>query len=195
MSIPSLPSDQHQDHPHNDSNSGAPEPINLPRRSFLGGLLAAGTAGVGALLILPVIRFVLHPLLAKTTEKSWSEVGRVNEFQSLTEPVQRTVEIEQLDGWRRTVSQKPVYVVKDSAGQLTVLSAVCTHLGCSVPWIEKQEKFICPCHQAIFDPTGKLMGGPAPRGMDVLETKIEQGVLKVKYQFFRQLTPNKEVIG
>jgi hypothetical protein len=31
--------------------------------------------------------------------------------------------------------------------------------------------------------------------MDALPMKIEQGVLKVEYQFFRQLTPNKEVIG
>jgi Rieske Fe-S protein len=173
----------------------AHDPTSPPRRSFLGGLLAAGTAGMGALLVIPVVRFVLHPLLAKTTEKSWSDVGKVDEFQAITAPVQRLVQIEQLDGWRRTVSQKPVYVTRDSAGQLVVLSAVCTHLGCSVPWIEKQDKFICPCHQAIFDPTGKLIGGPAPRSMDALPMKIEQGVLKVEYQFFRQLTPNKEVIA
>lgn len=186
--------DKPQD-PNDQSSSRLQEPVTHPRRSFLGGLLAAGTAGVGALLIIPVIRFVLHPVLAMTTEKSWSDVGKVDEFQSSTAPVQKVVQIEQLDGWRRTVSQKPVYVVKDSTGQLAVLSAVCTHLGCTVPWIDKQNKFICPCHQAIFDPSGKLIGGPAPRGMDVLPMKIEQGVLKVEYQFFRQLTPKKEVIG
>jgi Rieske Fe-S protein len=134
-------------------------------------------------------------VLAKTTEKSWSDVGKADEFQGTSTPVQRLVQIEQLDGWRRTVSQKPVYVARDSAGQLTVLSAVCTHLGCTVPWIDKQNKFICPCHQAIFDATGRLIGGPAPRGMDVLPMKIDQGVLKVQYQYFRQLTPNKEVIA
>ena len=179
----------------NQSGRAAQDPASSPRRSFLGGLLTTGAAGVGALLIIPVIRVVLHPLLAKTTEKSWSDVGKVDEFQSSNAPVQRLVQIEQLDGWRRTVSQKPVYVARDSAGQLTVLSAVCTHLGCTVPWVDKQDKFICPCHQAIFDTTGKLIGGPAPRGMDVLPMKIEQGVLKVQYQYFRQLTPNKEVIA
>ena len=179
----------------NQSGGSAQDPTNSPRRSFLGGLLTAGAAGVGALLVIPVIRVVLHPLLAKTTEKSWSDVGKADEFQAVGAPAQRLVQIEQLDGWRRTVSQKPVYVARDSAGQLTVLSAVCTHLGCTVPWIDKQNKFICPCHQAIFDPTGRLIGGPAPRGMDVLPVKIEQGVLKVQYQYFRQLTPNKEVIA
>lgn len=170
-------------------------PNDRERRSFLGALLAAGAAGVGALLFLPVVRFVLHPVLAKTTEKSWSDVGSVNEFESIAAPVQRLIQVEQLDGWRKTVLQKPVYVLRDSAGQLAVLSAVCTHLGCTVPWIEKQNKFICPCHQATFDHGGKLIGGPAPRGMDVLPVKVEQGILKVQYQFFRQLIPNKEVVA
>ena len=179
----------------NQSERAAQDGANSPRRSFLGGLLTAGAAGVGALLIIPVIRVVLHPVLGKTTEKSWSDVGKVDEFPAASAPLQRLVQIEQLDGWRRTVSQKPVYVARDAGGQLTVLSAVCTQLGCTVPWIDKQNKFICPCHQAIFDTTGRLMGGPAPRGMDVLPMKIEQGVLKIQYQYFRQLTPNKEVIA
>lgn len=194
MPAQSVPPNEPRD-PSEQPNSRRENSAEYPRRSFLGGLLAAGSAGVGALLIIPVIRFVLHPVLAMTTEKSWSDVGKVDEFQSSAAPVQKVIQIEQLDGWRRTVSQKPVYVVKDSAGQLAVLSAVCTHLGCTVPWSDKQNKFVCPCHQAIFDPSGKLIGGPAPRGMDVLPMKIEQGVLKVEYQFFRQLTPNKEVIG
>ena len=100
-----------------------------------------------------------------------------------------------LDGWRKTVSQKPVYVTKDATGQLVVLSAVCTHLGCTVPWVDKENKFICPCHQAVFDPSGKLLGGPAPRDMDLLNMKVEDGVVKVEYQFFRQLTPDKEVLA
>jgi len=190
-----LPPDKPESTNNQFSGGTAQDPASSPRRSFLGGLLTAGAAGVGALLIIPVIRVVLHPLLAKTTEKSWSDVGKADEFQAAGAPVQRLVQIEQLDGWRRTVSQKPVYVARDSAGQLTVLSAVCTHLGCTVPWIDKQNKFICPCHQAIFDPTGKLIGGPAPRAMDVLPMKVEQGVVRVQYQYFRQLTPNKEVIA
>src|SRR5216684_380580 len=94
-----LPPQKPQD-PNNQSSSRVHEPAAYPRRSFLGGLLAAGTAGVGALLIVPVIRFVLHPVLAMTTEKSWSDVGKVDEFQSSTAPVQKVVQIERLDGWR-----------------------------------------------------------------------------------------------
>src|SRR5437763_16440367 len=97
------------------------------RRSFLAGLLAAGSAAVGVLLAVPLVRFTIHPLLSRTTEKSWSEIGKVDEFQNLDAPVKKLVTIEQRDGWRRTVLEKPVYVAKDSTGELIVLSAVCPH--------------------------------------------------------------------
>ncbi|MDP9268962.1 MAG: Rieske 2Fe-2S domain-containing protein [Acidobacteriota bacterium] len=165
------------------------------RRSFLGGLLAAGAALVGAVLSVPLVRFALHPLLARTTDKSWSDLGTVDDLQNIAAPVKKLVAIEQRDGWRRTMTEKPVYISKGEGGNLIVLSAVCTHLGCSVPWIEKENKFICPCHVGVFAPSGKLLAGPPPRNMDLLESKVEDGRLKVKYQFFRQLTPNKEVMA
>lgn len=36
------------------------------------------------------------------------------------------------------------------------LSAICTHLGCIVPWNKAENKFICPCHNSQYDPTGKV---------------------------------------
>ncbi len=165
------------------------------RRSFLTGLLAAGSATVGALLAVPLMRFTLHPVLARTTEKSWSDVGKLDDFQSLDAPVKKLVTIEQRDGWRKTMTEKPVYVSKDQQGQLIVLSAVCTHLGCTVPWVEKEKRFICPCHLGNFAADGTLLSGPPPRSMDRLETKIEDGILKTQYQFFRQLTHTKEELA
>ena len=154
-----------------------------------------GSATVGALLAIPLVRFTLHPVLARTTEKSWSEVGKLDDFQNLDSPVKKLVTIDQRDGWRRIMTEKPVYVSKDQQGQLIVLSAVCTHLGCTIPWAEKEKTFICPCHLGNFAADGTLLGGPPARSMDRLETKIEDGILKTKYQFFRQLTKTKEEIA
>ena len=168
---------------------------NPSRRSFLAGLLAAGGAAVGALLAVPLVRFALYPVLARTTEKSWSDVGKVDEFNNLTAPIQKLVTIEQRDGWRKTIKQQPVYVTKNPQGALIVLSAVCTHLGCSVRWVDAQNKFVCPCHGGMFSGDGKLLGGPPPRGLDQLETKIEDGFLKTQYQFFRPLIHTKEELA
>ena len=169
---------------------------SLPaRRSFLGVLLGAGAAGVGALLSVPLIRLVLHPLLRVTTPASWSDVGNVEEFSSAALPVKKLITVEQRDGWRKIVSEKAIYVIKDANGQLGVLSSICTHLGCSVPWRPERNQFACPCHIGIFAADGKLLGGPPPRDMDRLESKVEDGVLKAHYQYFRQLVKDKEVIA
>ena len=62
-----------------------PEEIAFPgRRSFLSVLLGVGTVTMGALLSVPLARFTLYPLFARTTETKWSDLGAVKEFSSIT---------------------------------------------------------------------------------------------------------------
>ena len=177
------------------SQVSAPPPFDEQRRSFLGALLALGSLCVGALLAVPLFRFALFPLLRRTTELKASPVGALSEFSSLTEPVERTIQIEQVDGWRKAVSEKAVYVTKNGKGQLQVLSSICPHLGCTVPWVSAKQEFICPCHGAVYAPDGARVSGPCLRGMDTLETVERDGQLMVRFQYFRQLVSDKEVIG
>jgi Rieske Fe-S protein len=150
---------------------------------------------VGAALVVPLVRYVFYPLRAQTTQIQWSDVGLVSEFVSITAPVQRSITVDQIDGWRKMVSDKVVYISKARSGQLEVLSAVCPHLGCSVQWRSAKGEFECPCHGATFAPDGSRMAGPAPRGMDALQTRVANGRLLVRYQYFRQLVPFKEAAG
>ena len=165
------------------------------RRSYIGWLIGLCTAGVSAVLAIPLVRFAIYPLTAKPTELKWSDVGPAADFASITAPVQRPVTVEQLDGWRKTVSEKIVYVTKDAGGKLEVLSAICPHLGCSVQWAASRNAFACPCHGATFSKDGKCTGGPAPRGMDTLETSVQGDRLVVRYRYYRQLVPEKQIIG
>jgi menaquinol-cytochrome c reductase iron-sulfur subunit len=165
------------------------------RRSFVGVLLGLGSFFVAGLLSVPLLRFALFPLLRRTTELKSSPVGDLSAFSSLTEPVMRTIQIEQVDGWRKAVSEKAVYVTKDVEGQLRVLTAICPHLGCTVPWNKEKNQFVCPCHGATFAADGTRVSGPSLRGMDTLETSIQDGQLLVRFQYFRQLVSDKEVIG
>jgi len=167
----------------------------VSRRSFLGVLLGFGTVVMGAALSVPLIRFALHPLLTKTTEIGWSNVGRLDEFASLAAPVKRLIKVEQRDGWRKIISDKAIYVLPPKNGTVQILSPICPHLGCSIPWNEAKQEFICPCHVAVFAMDGAKISGPAPRSMDDLETKVEDGTLKVRYQYFRQLIPTKEPLS
>jgi quinol---cytochrome c reductase iron-sulfur subunit, bacillus type len=180
----------------NRTREPSPSILSLQRRgSFLGALLAVGGLFVGALLSVPLIRFALFPLLRRTTELKESPVGAVTDFSSLTEPVMRTIQIEQVDGWRKAISEKAVYVTKDSQGQLRVLTSICPHLGCTVPWNKEKNQFVCPCHGATFAADGSRVSGPSLRGMDALETSNRDGQLLARFQYFRQLVADKEVIG
>ena len=78
---------------------------------------------------------------------------------------------------------------------MRILSPICPHLGCSIPWNEAKQEFICPCHVAVFAMDGTKISGPAPRSMDALDSKVEDGMLKVRYQYFRQLIPTKEPLS
>jgi cytochrome b6-f complex iron-sulfur subunit len=56
-----------------------------------------------------------------------------------------------------------VFILKDDAG-VRALSAVCTHLGCTVQRESGESAgFHCPCHGSRFGPDGKNVSGPAPR--------------------------------
>lgn len=71
------------------------------------------------------------------------------------------------------------YLARLEDGGFLALSRTCTHLGCSVPWIEKEIKFACPCHGSAFDITGNVIQAPASRAMDIFPITIENNMVKV----------------
>ena len=52
-------------------------------------------------------------------------------------------------------------VYRDHEGQVTMLSAVCTHMGCLVRWNKAAETWDCPCHGSRFSTDGDVVAGPA----------------------------------
>ena len=71
------------------------------------------------------------------------------------------------------------YLARLEDGGFLALSRKCTHLGCTVPWIEKENKFECPCHASAFDITGNVISPPAPRALDIYKVLIENNIVKV----------------
>jgi cytochrome b6-f complex iron-sulfur subunit len=49
----------------------------------------------------------------------------------------------------------------------------CVHLGCRVPFCQTSQWFECPCHGSKYNGAGEYQLGPAPRGMDRFEVRID----------------------
>jgi Rieske Fe-S protein len=59
------------------------------------------------------------------------------------------------------VDGKKRAVFRSESGELTILSPVCTHLGCDVRWNREASSWDCPCHGSRFGPGGNVINGPA----------------------------------
>ncbi len=71
------------------------------------------------------------------------------------------------------------YLARLADGGFLALHRECTHLGCTVPWIASEGRFVCPCHASSFDITGDVLSPPAPRPLDVFPVRIENDIVKV----------------
>ncbi len=89
-----------------------------------------------------------------------------------------------------TVAMRPqqkVCVVSTEEG-ISVVSLVCTHLGCIVKLTKAG--FDCPCHGSQFDSKGEVLAGPAPRALQWLAvSQAPDGTLLADRA--REVTPEK----
>jgi len=66
--------------------------------------------------------------------------------------------------------QNKLWLFRNEEG-FHAISSVCTHLGC-IAEREADGHFSCPCHGSVFDPEGRVLGGPAPKGLVWVELDL-----------------------
>jgi cytochrome b6-f complex iron-sulfur subunit len=71
----------------------------------------------------------------------------------------------------------PTYIIitEDKSLESYGINAVCTHLGCVVPWNAVDKQFQCPCHGSRYDTTGKVVRGPAPLSLALAHAENVDG--------------------
>ena len=63
--------------------------------------------------------------------------------------------------------QKRLYgAYRDASDRLHLVSAVCTHLGCTIKWNNDEKTWDCPCHGSRFTYKGQVVNGPANTNLD-----------------------------
>jgi menaquinol-cytochrome c reductase iron-sulfur subunit len=163
--------------------------VSTERRSLLGILTGLIGVGITSLLGVTLGRYSIVPALAAANVSDWIDVVRLDAIPE-GKPRKQTIMVAQNAGWGRFASEQSVWLIKKGE-QVNVFSSVCPHLGCTIN--QNPNGFGCVCHNSAWTAAGETSGGPAPRGMDRLEHKVEDGILKVKYQTFKQGLTEKVV--
>jgi menaquinol-cytochrome c reductase iron-sulfur subunit len=173
-------------------NSSSPMPGDreeTSRRQFL--KIFTGIIGffIAIVLAVPLLSSLLGPLLRRKKDQ-WTKVGKLPELGS-DHPVNISFSDQGVDAYIRENITRDIWVVKLPTGELTVYSPVCTHLGCHYNWDAAKSHFVCPCHGSFFALNGAVLGGPAPRPLDSLPAKVENGELYIEWERFEPGTPRK----
>lgn len=112
---------------------------------------------------------VLDPL--RRREGGWQPVANLGELP----PGATRVNLKVRAGWETL--DRPLFLIRD-ADEVSAYDARCTHLGCTVKF--EQDRFVCPCHDGVFDAAGKPVSGPVREPLGKLETRIVNGAVEVR---------------
>ena len=143
------------------------------------GLLFNGI--VGAILAVPIVRYIMSPISRgqKTGYESWLSLGGIEQFPpaqtrfaSYRNPV--------VNPWDGQTADIPCWVRNLDGQTFQVFAINCAHLGCSVRWFPQSNLFMCPCHGGAYYEDGTRASGPPPRGLFQYHHKIENGKLFIK---------------
>jgi cytochrome b6-f complex iron-sulfur subunit len=66
-----------------------------------------------------------------------------------------------------------------NADNIMAIYQVCVHLGCLVPYIPSEKRFICPCHGSTYERDSKYVRGPAPRNLDQFRVRVVNDTIVV----------------
>ncbi|MGE5597168.1 MAG: Rieske 2Fe-2S domain-containing protein [Hyphomicrobiales bacterium] len=157
-----------------DSESDA----EISRRRFLV-LLSAGLTAVGtAVVAVPVVGFLVGPLVKKTPDV-WRRVGPVGEF-GVGETREVTFDDPSPLPWAGVTARSGAYVRRTGDNQFVAFSIHCTHLGCAIRWIPSASLFMCPCHGGVFYADGTVAAGPPPIPLARYDVRVVDGEVEIE---------------
>jgi cytochrome b6-f complex iron-sulfur subunit len=138
------------------------------RRAFLA---AAGAAGVcyAAALAYPVYRYLASPSEMALSAAAVTEVT-LKDAQKL--PAGSALMFK--------FGPSPAMLIHHEDGRWIALTAVCTHLGCTVQYEPQADRIHCACHGGVYNPyTGANVSGPPPKPLRLFKVAVNDTGVQV----------------
>lgn len=156
---------------------GRGEALSPERRRFMARLSIVLAAVAAAIVGLPVVGFILGPLIAPEKDV-WRAVGAVDTFKA-----GETVSVSFLDpspmAWAGVSAITAAWLRRLESGGFVAFSVNCAHLGCPVRWLAKAKLFMCPCHGGVYYADGSVAAGPPPRGLFKYPVRVREGQVEI----------------
>jgi cytochrome b6-f complex iron-sulfur subunit len=136
------------------------------RRALLAAVGAAGLAYIAALAY-PIYRYLASPEEMEMNAKAVSKVT-LKDAQKL--PLGSVLMFK--------FGAAPAMLIHHENGQWISMTAVCTHLGCTVQYEPQADRIHCACHGGVYNAyTGANVSGPPPRPLKLFKVDVtEAGV-------------------
>lgn len=144
----------------------AEEPVS--RRAF--GALAMGSVGACYLAAIgyPVYRYLSSPVENAAAAAAVTEVTIKN---AQKPPVGSALMF--------LFGSRPAMLIHHKDDSWVALTAVCTHLGCTVQYDAQGNRITCACHGGVYDPqNGHNVSGPPPKPLQQYYVKVtDEGII------------------
>jgi Rieske Fe-S protein len=131
----------------------------MKRRNFLDLLIKLAGTSLGMFVLYPVVRYLVPPKIPEAA----------------TRRVIAAKKDELAPGTFKTFpfGSQPGILLRTAGGEYRALSAVCTHLGCTVQYRNDDRSIWCACHNGLYDLDGRNVSGPPPVPLERFEVHVE----------------------
>ena len=130
----------------------------MKRRNFLDIFFGGSLLATIAAFVYPVVRYVLPSKRTAVIQNSVA-AAKVGELPPNAAKVFK-------------FGSAPAVLINTAEGKLVALSAICTHLTCTVRYDGETGTLFCPCHNGRFDLNGNVLSGPPPRPLETYAVEI-----------------------
>jgi cytochrome b6-f complex iron-sulfur subunit len=132
--------------------------IQPARRRLVELLLGGGVLGSIIAFVYPVLRYLIPP---PVVDLGVDEViaSKVGDLKPNGSKIFR-------------FGSRPALLLMTADGEYRALSAVCTHLSCTVQYRNDLHQVWCPCHNGLYDVYGRNISGPPPRPLEAFQVHL-----------------------
>jgi Rieske Fe-S protein len=148
----------------------------------------------GLVIAVPLIGSAIGPSFRRLRRSGWAKLALDEASLQVGHPIEVTFGDHTSDAYLRQDVLRHAWAVRQASGDIVVFSPICPHLGCLYNWDAPAGRFVCPCHGSQFGTDGKVLAGPAPRPLDPLPSRTQDGVLSVRWEQFKSGIATRELV-